>query len=63
MALNATTLKNLIKSSVDSIDVDNGEITNDQVIEALANAIVTHITSSGQVIIAGGSSSGVYSIT
>lgn len=63
MALNATTLKNLIKSSVDSIDVDNGEITNDQVIEALANAIVTHITSSGQVIIGGGSSSGVYSIT
>lgn len=62
MALSASTLKSLIKANVDSIDVENGEITNDAVIQAIADAIVTHITTSGQVIVASGSSAGTYPI-
>lgn len=62
MALNATALKNAIKSAIDSIDAENGAISNDELLEATASAIIEHITTNGQVIIAGGSSSGVYSI-
>jgi len=63
MALNATALKNAIKSAIDSIDAENGEISNDALLEATASAIIDHIKNNGQVIIAGGSSSGTYSIT
>lgn len=63
MALDATRLKNAIKSAIDSIDVTSGEITNDDVLLALAQAIITEITSNGQVIIGSGSSAGTYSIT
>lgn len=63
MALDATRLKNAIKSAIDSIDVTAGEITNDEVLLALAQAIITEITSNGQVIISSGSSAGTYSIT
>lgn len=63
MALNGTTLKAAIKSAVDGIDVNNGEITNDAVLQAIADAIVDHIKSNGQVIVSSGSSAGVYSIT
>lgn len=63
MALNGDTLKGLIKSAVDSIDVENGEITNDDVLQAFADAIVQHITTDGKVIIGSGSSAGTYDIT
>ena len=63
MALNGNTLKGLIKAAVDSIDVENGEITNDDVLQAFADAIVQHITTDGKVIIAGGSLAGTYDIT
>lgn len=63
MALNASTLKSAMKSAVDAIDVDNGAITNDAVLDAIATAIIDHITSNGQVIVSGGSSAGIYSIT
>lgn len=62
MPLNSSSLKSLMKSKVDSIDIENGEIDNDQVLQALADAIVEHITSNGQVVVSGGSSSGVYGI-
>ena len=63
MALDATRLKNNVKSAVDAITVDNGAITNEQVIEAIAQAIIDEITSNGQVIINSGSSAGTYQIT
>ena len=63
MALDATRLKNAFKSAIDNIDVTAGEITNDDVLLALAQAIITEITSNGQVIIGSGSSAGTYSIT
>lgn len=62
MALNASALKALMKAKVDSVNFENGEIDNDAVLQALAEAIVDHITSSGQVAVTGGSSSGVYPI-
>lgn len=63
MALNATALKGAIKAAIDGIDVDSGEITNDDVIQALATGIIDHITSNAQVVVAGGSSAGTYSVT
>lgn len=63
MALDATRLKNSVKSAVDAITVDNGAITNDQVIEAITQAIIDEITSNGEVIISSGSSAGTYQIT
>ena len=63
MALNASTLKSLMKSKIDSIDISSGEEANDQVLQALAEAIIEHITLSGQVVVASGSSAGVYPIT
>lgn len=63
MALSASTLKGLMKSAIDAIDVENGEVTNDQALEALASAIVNHLKSDAQVIVSGGSSAGSYKIT
>lgn len=63
MALDANRLASAIRSAVNSIDVNNGEITNEDVITALASAIINEITSNGQVVVTGGSSSGTYPIT
>lgn len=63
MALNASTLKGLIKSKVDAVDFENGEISNDAVLLALAEAIVDHIKADAAVVIAGGSSAGSYKVT
>lgn len=62
MALNATTLKNLMKSAVDAIIEDNGAITNDQALQALATAIVNHIKADAEVLVTGGSSAGSYKV-
>jgi len=62
MALNASTLKGLIKSKVDAINDDNGGISNDAVLQALADAIVEHIKADAAVVIAGGSSAGSYKV-
>ena len=62
MALNASSLKSAMKSAVDAIDVNNGEVANDQALQALATAIVDEIQANAQVIIAGGSSAGTYSV-
>lgn len=63
MALNANTLKGLIKSKVDAINDDNGGISNDAVLQALADAIVEHIKASADVIVTGGSSAGTYKVS
>lgn len=62
MAMSASSLAAAIKSAVDSIDVDNGEITNDDVIEALASAIVDHITANAKAVVSSGSSAGQWPI-
>lgn len=63
MALSASALKALIKSKVDAVDVDNGEKANDEVLQAIADAIVEHITSDATVIVTSGSSAGSYRVT
>lgn len=62
MAMSASSLAAAIKSAVNAIDVDNGEITNDSVIDALATAIVNHIKDNAKANVTGGSSSGQWSI-
>jgi hypothetical protein len=62
MALSASGLASAIKSAVNSIDVNSGEITNDNVIDALATAIVEHITSNGKAAVSSGSSAGQWPI-
>lgn len=49
MALDATRLKNAIKAAVDAIDVDGGEITNDAVLTAFCDAIVSEITDNAEI--------------
>lgn len=61
MALNVTALAQAIKGIRD-IDHSSGEITNDELAERLAQAIVDQIKL-GDVIITGGSSSGSYKVT
>lgn len=62
MALNATTLKSLMKSKIASVNFEDGDKNNDDLLQALAEAIVDHIQTSGQVAVTSGSSSGVYPI-
>lgn len=62
MALVKQTLIDDLKALINAIDVNSGEITNDDVIVALATAIDTYIKT-GDVIVAGGSSSGTYKVT
>ena len=60
--MSASGLAAAIKSAVNAIDVDNGEITNDNVIDALATAIVNHLKDNAKANVTGGSSSGQWPI-
>lgn len=62
MALSAATLKSLMKTKVDDITRDAGSITNDDALQALADAIIEHIKADAQVVVTGGSSSGTYKV-
>jgi hypothetical protein len=62
MPMSASGLAAAIKSAVNAIDVDNGEITNDNVIDALATAIVNHLKDNAKANVTGGSSSGQWPI-
>lgn len=62
MAMSVSGLAAAIKSAVNAIDVDNGEITNDQVIDALAEAIVNHMTNNAKANVTSGSSAGQWPI-
>jgi len=62
MAMSASSLAAAIKSAVNAIDVDNGEITNDSVIDALASAIVNHIKDNAKTVVGSGSSQGQWPI-
>tara|TARA_R110002153_G_scaffold53726_4_gene149575 strand:+ start:3383 stop:3568 length:186 start_codon:yes stop_codon:yes gene_type:complete len=61
MALDVTVLAQAIKD-IRNIDHTSGEKTNDELAELLAQAIVDQIKL-GDVVIAGGSSSGSYKVT
>jgi hypothetical protein len=62
MAMSASSLAAAIKSAVNAIDIDNGEITNDSVIDALAAAIVNHIKDNAKTVVGSGSSAGQWPI-
>jgi DeoR/GlpR family transcriptional regulator of sugar metabolism len=62
MAMNASSLAAAIKSAVDAIDVDNGEITNNAAIDAIAQAIVNHIKDNAKTVVGSGSSAGQWPI-
>ena len=61
MPLNKPSLEQAIKD-IRNIDVDNGEITNDELAQRLAEAIDAYVRT-GDVIVSGGSSAGLYKVT
>lgn len=64
MALSAPTLKDLIVSELENRGFDTGGEHSQaaKYAEALAVAIVTHITTDAKVAVTGGSSSGSYQV-
>lgn len=62
MALSASALKSLMKSKVDAIDFENGGISNDTVLQALAEAVVEHIQAAAKANVTSGSSTGQWPI-
>lgn len=62
MAMSASSLASAIKAAVDAIDVSNGSVANNDVIDALAQAIVDHITANAKANVTGGSSAGQWPI-
>lgn len=64
MALNAEALASIIKTNISAIEdgYKDGEKSADAAYLAIANAFIEHITSSAEVRVTGGSSSGVYKV-
>lgn len=62
MAMNGTQLASELKAVVDAIIANEGPKTNDELLTAFANTIVTHIQTNAEVIVAGGSSAGTYNV-
>lgn len=62
MALDATLLAQEIKTLADAIIANEGPKSNDEILLAFATAIVSHIQTNAEVIIAGGSSAGIYNV-
>lgn len=62
MAMNASSLANEMKSAVAAIDFTSGEIPNDQVMLALATAIINHIKNNAKAVDAGGTGGGQWPI-
>jgi hypothetical protein len=60
--MNASSLAAAIKSAVDAIDVDNGEVTNNAAIDAIAKAIVDHIKDNAKAVVSSGNSAGQWPI-
>lgn len=65
MALSNSTLKSMIVSELQALGfVTSGEHARaEQLAEAIANAVVSHITSSAEVAVTGGSSAGPYKVS
>lgn len=64
MALNSSALKGLIVSKLNAAGITtSGEHAKAQLMaEAIAEAVVEHVTANAQVIVAGGSSAGTYKV-
>ena len=62
MAMSASGLAAAIKAAVDAIDVSNGSVDNNDVIDALAQAIVSHLQANAKANVTGGSSAGQWPI-
>lgn len=62
MAMSASGLAAAIKAAVDAIDVSNGSVDNNDVIDALAQAIVSHLQANAKASVASGSSAGQWPI-
>lgn len=60
--MSASGLAAAIKAAVDAIDVSNGSVANNDVIDALAEAIVNHIKANAKANVTGGSSTGQWPI-
>ncbi len=60
--MSASGLAAAIKSAVNAIDVNSGEKSNDEIINALATAIVDHLKNNAKAVVASGSSSGQWPI-
>lgn len=63
MAMNSATLATLINSKLTTAGFDLAEAVVDDLATAIAEAIVEHIAAAAQVVVAGGSSAGTYSVT
>ena len=65
MALNDSALKSLIVANLGAagFDVQNQHAKTAELAEAIAKAVVTHITANAQVTVTGGSSSGTYTVS
>ena len=62
MAMSASALKALMKAKVDAIDFETGGISNDAVLQALAEAVGEHIQAAAKANVTSGSSTGQWSI-
>lgn len=65
MALNAAALAGEMKIKMDAVadSYKDGAKDNSTILNALAEAIVEHITANAEVIVSGGSSAGAYPVT
>lgn len=62
MPMSATNLANEIKSAMANINFENGEISNDDLIQALASTIIDHIKNNAKAVDAGGTGGGQWPI-
>lgn len=63
MALNSTTLKNLIETKLTAAGFNLTAGQADIMAQAVAEAVVEHITGAAQVVITVGSSAGTYPVS
>lgn len=64
MALSSGSLQGLIDSKLESAGLDFNDKSSLKILtQAIAEAVVEHITASAQVAVTGGSSSGTYKVS
>jgi len=65
MALSKSSLKGRVESELVAVgfDISNEHCASSKMAQAIANAVIDEITSNGQVVVTGGSSSGTYKVS
>lgn len=63
MALNSSTLNTLIQAKLTAAGFNLADSQVGPMAQAIAEAVIEHITSSATVVVPGGSSAGVYPVT